>query len=148
MNPMSTKTTLALSALFAACFVGCSGTSQSEIDLRQLASKLYSEAKTAFDNKDFETAEEKYSAAIETGRIRLDLVVNTRIELAVAKTYLDKLSEAQKLLDEIEEYSSESPDLFHSARAFLFFKQGDKGKANAEWRKAKRINRKVVRFGQ
>ena len=125
---------------------GCSNPYAEMADARELASTLYRDAEEAFQRRDFSVADEKYKTAVETGALYLDLRVSATIKRAVCVGVAGDLESAQGMLTELEEKAGVESDLFYSARSFLYGKQGKKREANMAWRKARRLNRNVIKF--
>lgn len=144
----SRMNTIRFALLFSigSCVLGCGGSSPSREGVRKSAKDAFNAAETAFDAKDFSTAEKEYAAALGGG-LYIDLIDTARVKQAVSRAELGDLDQAMADLVEMERDAMEM-DLVYSAQSYVLAKQGESGKSKAAWKKARRINRRVRTFGK
>lgn len=131
-------------ALGAAAF-GCSSPAEKLSDVRRDASVAFNEGMTAIDARDYATAEQKFSAAVQPGGLMADQFCEATVRLAVCLAAAGKTDEASKKLDDLGPAAS-NPDEVLVARSFIFMKQGKPTEARAALAKARRLNRFVKEF--
>ena len=138
--------TKAITLLLFCSLVGCGrGTSPAVVETRLSAQQAYDEGVEAFQSKDFSTAEQRLTEALEAGGLYSDLFDLARARQVVAMAAQGKIEEAQAALAIFEANALEK-DLVFSTRSYVLRKQGKKKESKAAWARARRINRYVKRF--
>ncbi len=135
----------ALLVSIGSCVLGCGGSSQSRVELRKSAQEAFKAAEAAFAGKDFSAAEKEYTAALEGG-LHIDHLDTAGVKRAVSRAELGDLDQAMADLVEWEQNAMEM-DLVYAAQSYVFEKQGKTKESRAAWKKARRINRRVRKFG-
>jgi len=133
--------------LLLICFLGgCgSGTSPSIIETRRSAQQAYDEGLKAFASKDFPTAEQRFTEALEAGGLYPDLYDTARANQVVAMAAQGKVEAALIALAKLED-NAEQKDLVFAAHSYLLKKQGKTKEARVAWARARRINRYVKKY--
>ncbi len=131
-----------LGALFAA---GCGAPGSEHEDDRITAYSAYSEALTAFDAKDYATAEPKLTAALAAGVLNPDVYCQAIVRQAVCWGAAGKYAEALAELDKLGAQAPNQAEIF-AARAFILGKQGKAADARMALAKARQINRTIPEF--
>ena len=128
--------------LLAALAAGCSNSGEKQADSRRAAAEAYSSALTAFSSKDYATAEQAFTNAIDLGGLNPDLMVDASIKRAVCWGSAGKPIEAIAELQKIETWGA-SPDAVYAARSYVLAKQGKAAESRAALAKARQYNRTV-----
>ena len=115
------------------------------METRKSAQEAFNAAEAAFDGKDFSLAEKEYTAALEGG-LNIDSLDTAGVKRAVSRAELGNLDQAMADLVEWEQNAMQM-DLVYAAQSYVLEKQGDTKQAKAAWKKARRINRRVRKFG-
>jgi len=125
--------------------VGCNSSGR-QASKRELAYRLVQEANAALEKHQYQEARAKFSQAIDTGGLNVDIYINATIQRAICAATLGDFEAAYADLDRMEQ-GAPNLDVVYAARSFVLAKQGKKKEAKAVWAKARRFNRKVKPFG-
>jgi outer membrane protein assembly factor BamD (BamD/ComL family) len=131
--------------LLAALVAGCSYSGEKQADARRAAAESYKAGLTAFDSKDYATAEKSFATAIDLGGLNPDLMVDASIKRAVCWGSGGKTTEAIAELQKIETWGAD-PDAVYAARSYVLAKQGKAAESRAALAKARQLNRTVSEF--
>ena len=120
---------------------GC-GKSQIAPVRLQNAESAYSDAKEALEEKDYATALERFSTAIEEAGLNPDLLADAMLRTAECHIELGNLNDAAEVLESLADRAPEM-DQYHLVCCRLYAKQGDSAKARAAYDAAREINPSV-----
>jgi tetratricopeptide (TPR) repeat protein len=137
--------TMWLTCLGTLVAAGCGAPGSEYGDDRATAYATYGEALTAFDAKDYATAEPKLAAAIEPRLLNPDVYCEAVVRLAVCWGATGKYAEALAELDTLGSQAPNQAEIF-AARAFILGKQGKAADARMALAKARQINRTIQEF--
>jgi tetratricopeptide (TPR) repeat protein len=121
--------------------VGC-GSSAQVANQRETAGEAYAAGVAAFESRDFATAADKLTAAIDAHGLNPDQYANAFLKRAVAAAATDDFETASADLD-ILERGAPNLDEVYAARAFVLLKQGKGSEAKAAFAKARQLNPRV-----
>lgn len=128
---------------FACCLLllGCSDGQHSPTDIAT-AEGGFDEAVVAFNEGNFQLAEDHLSAAIDAGGLNPDLIADAYLLRAECRTKLGKLDEAMADVTSVEQGA---PDLgrFHQVRGDILLAQGDKVAAKQAYQEALKTNKNI-----
>ena len=124
---------------------GCGSKPVPAVD-REAAIQAHAAGVAAFEKQNYQVAKDHFQMAVDSGLLNSDVLVNALIQLAVADAALGNLDEASKTLDRAAR-GAPSADQLLAAQSFILAKQGKTREAKAAWAKAKKINRRVKKFG-
>jgi hypothetical protein len=131
--------------LLVAIVAGCSYPGEKQEDARRVAAESYNAGLTAFNSKDFASAEPKLTQALNAGGLNPDHLVDATIKRAVCWARAGKSGEAIAELDKMETWGV-GPDALYAARSYVLAKQGKGAESRAALAKAKQFNRAVQEF--
>lgn len=118
---------------------GCSA----QIDAEKLANSeaSYHDGIKLYESKNFSDAEKSLTVAIDGGGLNVDLRTEALLKRVICRAELNQFDAAHQDLDEL---ATAAPlDEWHVARAFVFRKQGEEGKSQAEMEQAIAINPEI-----
>lgn len=121
---------------------GCSAASSNAHALAE-QQNAFDAGMTAIKNRDYETAERKFSVAIADSSLSADLQEEAYLQRAHARMELAKFNEATADLDWLNERAT-NLDAVWIARGQLLRKQGDRAGASKAFDEARKINPKIA----
>jgi len=121
---------------------GCGGSSAKQAIGREEAAQAYIDGMAALESKDYATAQQQLTVAIDTGFLNIDRYVNASTKRAIAYAAQGDFDTALAELDELLK-DAPNTDEIHAVRSFVFEKQGKDREAKAAWEAARKINRSV-----
>ena len=136
---------MSLASFVAASAVGCSSPADKLADVRRSAQEEFDAAMTAFDARDYATADAKLATALKLGGLHPDVYCEAAVKQAVCWAATGKTTEAISELDRLEP-GAPNLDQIYAARSYVLAKQGKTAESRAALAKAKQFNRTVQEF--
>lgn len=138
-NPLS----IGLILIFGAAIAGCGSEGKRNLS-RKEAAQAYTDGTAAIESRDFATAVEKLTLALEGGWLGY-VTSNAYIQRAIANAALGSYDAAHADLDLAEQGEGETAETL-VARTYVLEKQGKQREAKLTWSKARRWNRRVKKL--
>lgn len=129
--------------MLGAALVGCDSAEKRKLS-REEASQAYTDGTAALESRDFSTAVEKLTLALEGGWLGYS-TVNAYVQRAIANAALGNYDAANADLDMAEQGEGETVETL-VARSYIFEKQGNEREAKLVWSKARRWDRNVKKI--
>jgi len=126
----------ALSAALFVALTGCGGKVASTS--REAASKAYHQGFAEFEQRNYQSALNSLTMAIDAGWLNPDLAVDALAKRAVANAALGNFDGANADLERMKNAPDQA--LFWAANAFVLTKRGKTSEAAAALRQAKQLN--------
>lgn len=130
-------------ALLIASTLGCSKPVEQSADIREQSAAAFAQGIAAFDRKEFESAGELLSQAMQG--VSIDQYSEAAVKRTVCWAAAGKQQEALAELDRLEANAPNLDQVF-AARAYLLAKQGKVAESRTALAKAKQLNRSVQEF--
>ncbi len=138
-NPLS----IGLLIVLGAALVGCNAEEKRQLS-REEAGQAYTDGIAALESRDFTTAVEKLTLALEGGWLGYTTAI-AYIQRAIANAALGNYDAALADLDVAEQGDGETAETL-VARTYVFEKQGKQREAKQAWSKARRWDRRVKKI--
>jgi Tfp pilus assembly protein PilF len=138
-NPLS----IGLVIVLGAALVGCNTAAKRNLS-REEAAQAYTDGTAALESRDFTTAVEKLTLALEGGWLGY-ITATAYTQRAIANAALGNYDAALADLDVAEQGEGESAETL-VARSYVFEKQGKQQEAKTAWNQARRLNRSVKKI--
>lgn len=123
---------------------GCGGPVEQSADSRELAAKTFTDGDAAFAQRDFASAGEHFTQAIEHG-LSADRFAEAAVKRAICWGSNGKHVEAHAELDKLEAAAPNQDEIL-AARSYILAKQGKAAESRVALAKARQLNRTVQPF--
>lgn len=134
---------IGLLILLGAFLVGCNAKEKQKLS-RQQSGQAYTDGIAALESRDFTTAVEKLSLALEGGWLGYS-TANAYIHRSIANAALGNYDAAIADLDMAERGEGETAETL-VARTYIFEKQGKDREAKQAWSRARKWDRRVKKI--
>lgn len=134
---------IGLVLVLGTALIGCSDANKNKLS-REEASQAFADGTAALKSRDFSTAVEKLTLALEGGWLGYS-TATAYIQRAIANAALGNYDAAFADLDVAEQGEGETAETL-VARSFVFEKQGNEREAKLAWSKARKWDRRVKKI--
>jgi len=134
---------IGLVIVVGAALVGCNAAEKKKLS-REEAGQAFTDGTAALESRDFTTAVEKLTLALEGGWLGYT-TANAYLQRAIANAALGNYDAALADLDVAEQGEGETAETL-VARTYVFEKQGKQREAKQAWSKARQWGRRVKKI--